>query len=370
MDILEPQSEGEITITEEQKSSGLKYVKLSIVLLFLLLLIGTLGFSIFSKKMITTVHLYQKQINSLIDEVGEVKEKNRLLAEVTKALEKEMASKEEDKEDMKPAAEEITEVENVQIPKNVVIEDTNLLDFLIVGHNMGLTDSIIIASVNELQKTVSFISIPRDLYIDGRKINEFYEFYGIEKLSEKVAKVTGITTEKYVVTDMGTFKKTVDLFGGIDVTVERDIYDYSYPDDSGYYEPYSIKKGDYHMNGEEALKYARSRKSTSDFDRSKRQQKILEAIREQIKKADYLNKMKDLVNIYTILLKDIKTNVDILEIVTYLRKFQDYKFETGNTLSTDNFLYSMISENNAYILLPEGGDYANVRGYIKDLVEK
>jgi len=122
-------------------------------------------------------------------------------------------------------------------------------------------------------------------------------------------------------------------------------------------------------NGEEALKYARSRKTTSDFDRSKRQQDILAAIRKQIKEGDYLNKIKDLMGIYTVLISDMETNIDILEIVTYLRKYQDYRFEIGNVLSNDNFLYSKINDNGAYILLPQTGNYKDIQMFVKELVE-
>ena len=352
-----------------------KVVKFSIVLVFLLLLISVLGFSIFSKDLIGNLQISKKQINSLIDEMGTVKEENRILSEVIEGLEGKVDGY---SENLKGSAEEESAEQSIeQPPQNKILylkggqfKDINELDFIIVGHHDGLTDTIILASINQKLETVSFLSVPRDLYIDGRKINEFYEFYGIEKLIEEVAKATGVQAEKYMVVDMDTFTKMIDLIGGIDVNVEKDIYDYSYPDDKGYSEPYSIQKGDYHMNGTEALKYARSRKSTSDFDRSERQQDIIEAVRKQIKEADYLNKVRDLVSIYTVLIKDLETNVDILETVTYLKKFQDYKFETGNVLSNENFLYSLINQSGAYILLPKDGDYENIKSFVKDLIEK
>jgi LCP family protein required for cell wall assembly len=391
MENFEEQFGEENILMETEKPSGkLKVVKLSIVLVFLLLLISVLGFGMFSKDLINEVQSSDKKINSLIDEVGEVKEKNRVLTEIVEKenpyyaqLAKNLQSLELEMQGHGSAEKVLAYTENIKEAAAMeqsakkealtvlpgVVQDIGVLDFLIVGHHDGLTDTIILASINSKLKTVSFISVPRDLYIDGRKINEFYTFHGVEKLAEEVAKVTGIQAEKYMVVDMDTFIKVVDLIGGIDVTVKKDITDYYFPDDKGYNAPYSIKEGQYHMTGEESLKYARSRKTTSDFDRSKRQQEILAAIRKQIKEGNYLKKVKDLMGIYTVLISDLETNIDILEVVTYLRKYQDYRFEIGNVLSNDNFLYSKINDGGAYILLPQTGNYKDIQAFVKELVE-
>ncbi|MBU1992805.1 MAG: LCP family protein [Patescibacteria group bacterium] len=359
---------------------SLKYVKFSIILGFLLLLIAVLSFGIFSKNLIKNVQESKKHINTLIDEVGEVKEKNMVItqkvSEGYKEIEKSLANLKtadsiELEENLKKAAEAEKEITKAVQTVNVrAVTDSNELDFLLVGHNYGLTDTIILASVNPKKETITMVSIPRDLYIGGRKINEYFEFYGIEKLVEEVAKVTGIKAEKYAVTDMKTFSKMIDLIGGVDITVAEDIYDPYFPNGVGYYQTYYVEKGDHHMDGTEALKYARSRKTTSDFDRNERQQQLLTAVKTKFIDSNYMENAKGLVDIYASIITDLETNIDVLESVTYLKKFQNYNFEIGNGLNTSNYLYPTFTEGGAYILLPKAGDFGEVKGYIEGLVQE
>jgi len=94
--------------------------------------------------------------------------------------------------------------------------------------------------------------------------------------------VTGLYPEKYVVIDMKSFEDLVDALGGIDVQVKKDLYDSMYPGPNYTYETLNIKAGNHHFDGVTALKYARSRKSTTDFDRAARQQEIIESLKTKI----------------------------------------------------------------------------------------
>jgi len=81
----------------------------------------------------------------------------------------------------------------------------------------------------------------------------------------------------------------VDLIGGIDVYVEEEISDPAYPDEAYGYDPFYLEAGWRHLNGEMALKYARTRHSAGgDFDRAKRQQQVIMAIFEQVTRLDLL----------------------------------------------------------------------------------
>ena len=74
----------------------------------------------------------------------------------------------------------------------------------------------------------------------------------------------------------------VDALGGIDIDVPRAINDPYFPDERLVgYAPFNVKAGPQKMDGATALKYSRSRKTTSDFDRSERQQLVIDAIKKK-----------------------------------------------------------------------------------------
>jgi LCP family protein required for cell wall assembly len=210
--------------------------------------------------------------------------------------------------------------------------------------------------------------VPRDLYINGRRINEYYHSYGVDTLERMVESVTGLTIDHYVQVDLQGFVEVVDLLGGLDIYVDENIYDGLYPNGKGGYDAYSITVGQYHMDGTEALKYARSRKSTSDFDRAARQQKIIAALRTKITQMDGVMEMKDLTSIFQTGITYTNTDLNLLDIVSNYYDYQDYDLSTGFVLTSSNYLYSMINESGAYILLPKTGNYDEIHQVISQLV--
>jgi LCP family protein required for cell wall assembly len=160
------------------------------------------------------------------------------------------------------------------------------------------TDTIIIVTVDKEYKTVGMMSIPRDLYlmipgVGEHRINEAnvygytmdYPGDGPALLKRTIEHNFGISTDYYIMIDFDGFKEIVDTLGGIDVNVPRALHDTMYPmpkpGDPHAYGTVHFDPGWQHMDGERALQYARSRMSTSDFDRADRQQRILLAIREK-----------------------------------------------------------------------------------------
>jgi LCP family protein required for cell wall assembly len=160
------------------------------------------------------------------------------------------------------------------------------------------TDTMIIVTVDPAYKTVGMMSIPRDLYLlipgmGERRINEAnglgyqydYPGGGPALLKRTIEHNFGIPIDYYIMIDFDGFKEIVDTLGGIDVNVPRELHDTMYPSpkpgDPHAYGTVHFDAGWQHMDGERALQYARSRMSTSDFDRADRQQRILLAIRDK-----------------------------------------------------------------------------------------
>lgn len=268
---------------------------------------------------------------------------------------------------------------------SLLSDEDGLTNFLILGiggknHDGGdLTDTIMIASLDQKNKHVSMVSIPRDIYIKDEtigssKINEVYyyakkhfndENAGLSFFTTKIEELTGTDIHYYLLADFKGFKDIIDIIGGVEINVENDIYDPYYPKDGTYfYETFSIKKGIQTLDGETALKYARSRKTTSDFDRSFRQQQIIYAIKEKAMSSDILFSNEKITEILNSLKSNVFTNIKVGEILTMGAIAKDYSHDniTHQLLHDDpNFcgglLYTppRIDFNGAFVLLPAGG---------------
>lgn len=253
------------------------------------------------------------------------------------------------------------------------LDQTNLddttFDLLLVGTHGSLTDTLLLASINQEKETVTLVSIPRDLFVHGRKINEYYYKYGAQKLQDIVGEVSGRTVDKYFVVDLKGFVTIVDLLGGVDITVEKAITDYSYPNGTGGYETFSVGAGAQHLDGVTALKYARSRHSTSDFDRAVRQQQIIQAVRAKLEAFDVFTNIDDAVALFQAAADAVSTDVDVFDGMNYWKRFHEFTVEQGNVLTTSNYLYSTISTGGQYILLPKTGDWQEIQEYIQGLVQ-
>jgi LCP family protein required for cell wall assembly len=192
------------------------------------------------------------------------------------------------------------------------------------------TDTIIIVTVDQTNNTVGMLSIPRDLQLEipgvkDDRINTAnvygysidYPGGGPALLKRTIEKSFGIPIDYYVMIDFQGFEAIVDTLGGIEVDVPRTLHDTQYPDPRPG-DPYAFKTvhfdtGPQVMNGSRALQYARSRMSTSDFDRAKRQQLILFAIREKALNLNILPKLPSLMATMGNMVKTDMTLDEMLE---------------------------------------------------------
>ncbi len=195
------------------------------------------------------------------------------------------------------------------------------------------TDTIIIVTVDPINKTAGMLSIPRDLQLpipgNGEdRINtanvwgEEYDYPGGgPALLKRTIEVNfDIPIDYYVMVNFQSFKQILDILGGVEVNVPKTLHDTQYPDPKPG-DPYAFKTihfdaGWQHMDGSRALEYSRSRMSTSDFDRAKRQQLVLVAIRD---KALNLNLLPKLPSLMATMANNIKTDMTTDEMVELAR---------------------------------------------------
>lgn len=260
------------------------------------------------------------------------------------------------------------------------------------GHEgADLTDSIMLASLNEDTKQVTLLSIPRDLYIaypggkGAGRINSLYDLWkrdkvGIQYLADKVSEITGQPIDHYMVIDFSGFRQIVDILWGIDVEVPNDLIDREYPDDNWGWEVFSVKKWLQKMNGTTALKYARSRHSTSDFDRSNRQQLIIKAIKEKALSLGYITNPVKLWDLYNAVISHLDTDMSVANMAAYGLTFRDVSSDKISIVSLTNecaslikcmpgsFLYSPSRDlfGGAAVIIPENAQ-ANKLSYYTDI---
>lgn len=267
----------------------------------------------------------------------------------------------------------------------------NHTNFLILGkggkqhEGANLTDTILVASLNDNEKTVSLLSIPRDLYVQdtivgSSKINAVYPYALLEYEDEekalnhtisKVEEILNLDIHYYFQIDFTGFIELIDALGGVTVNVDQAIYDPYYPKDgTPYTETFSIDAGIQELDGETALKYARSRKTTSDFDRSRRQQQILFAVKEKALETKIIFNKDKIRELLLTLDDNISTNVTSKEILTLGSMASDYKTDdiqrrviTDSLYQCGGFLFTPDRDlyGGQFVLTPIGGlDYLHI----------
>ena len=214
-----------------------------------------------------------------------------------------------------------------------------------------LTDTIILAKVNRINKTVSLLSLQRDLYVnypdkDGTwKLNSVYAHYfykenknekaGMAKLAEKIKDITGEDVDYYVNVDFSWFKQIIDTLGWVEIDVKESFTDTTYPNENWWYQTVSFKKWLQLMNWDQALKFSRSRHSTSDFDRSLRQQQVIQAVKNKLT-SNLLQETSPakIVELYNVFTKYLSTDIWVTDAISlaldlWLLK-ENYRYISSN----------------------------------------
>ena len=197
------------------------------------------------------------------------------------------------------------------------------------GHQWWyLSDTIIVASWNQELWAVTMISIPRDLYVKSTwyvwKINWLFArgynkeksvISGAQSLTEFLQEMMWLQIPYYAVIDFKWFKEVVDTIWWVELYVPYTIHDTTYPDENLGYETFHISAGLQVLDGDTALKYARSRHTTSDFSRSQRQQELIKAIIEKMLQKENLMNIDTLRELYDTYTRMVKTNISSKEMI-------------------------------------------------------
>ncbi len=149
---------------------------------------------------------------------------------------------------------------------------------------VGRTDTLMLMVADRATPKVALVSVPRDLWVPvpgygEERINAAFELGGSQTAKQTVSNVLGQPVDRYLLVGLQGVRDIVDAVGGVDITVDQPIHDDAYPTDDYGIVTVDIPAGRQHMDGETALRYARTRHQDSDFGRIARQQRVVSAVR-------------------------------------------------------------------------------------------
>lgn len=232
-----------------------------------------------------------------------------------------------------------------------------------------LTDTLILASINKTYNTVSMLSIPRDLYVaygnnSEWKINQIYALERIRAwddqkwiraLEDTISKITWESIDHYIAIDFKWFEEFINAIWWVEIDVPNTLVDNQFPDGNWWYRTLIIKKWTWLFDWETALKYARSRHSTSDFDRSLRQQQIISSIKDKLASGWFLSKLSKVKRFYEIFQKYVETDLGVVDIVNLYNEIGDYsKYDILSfNLNDSCFYWNPLCQKWWFLYVPE-----------------
>jgi LCP family protein required for cell wall assembly len=184
----------------------------------------------------------------------------------------------------------------------------------------------------------------------------------IKVLQSKITEITNINFDYYAEVDFAGFVKIVDKIGGVEVDVKEAIDDPYYPGPNYSYQRFTIQPGIQTLDGETALKYARSRHTTigGDLDRSRRQQQILGNLKDKVFSLNPILDSPTIISLFGITRETVKTDLSLMDIKSFYDTYKDSKdysltsLVVGNDLLKGNIKegYRQFGSNRGYILEP------------------
>lgn len=255
------------------------------------------------------------------------------------------------------------------------MNDPSSFNILLMGKHGSNVDTIIFANVNSNTRKVTLLSIPRDLWIDGRKINSYYGEFGLFQQVKTIESVIGYKIHKYILIDMYIFQEVIDLMDGVTVVLEEDLVDPTYKTcDNGICSTLYYEAGEHHLDGTQALRIARSRYSTSDYSRSARQQIILEGIQEKAQSLGF-GDANALLDIMTTVINSTETDISLDEAMRYYFRYQNFELNRGYVLSPANVLDAVpepvdyVTSHPIEVCLDENNPDTCTQGYALDTLQ-
>jgi LCP family protein required for cell wall assembly len=230
---------------------------------------------------------------------------------------------------------------------------------------MQRSDAIMLVRVDPQNERIALLSLPRDLIVDipgyvPQRINNAYLIgeasgppgTGMQLARTTVSNFLGIPVDYVVAIDFQGFIGLIDTLGGVEVNVEKELYDAQFPTmDYGYTVAHFVP-GRHHMDGVMALTYSRIRHPDSDFMRIRRQQAVMVGIGERLRQRGDLHNLLAADQITASLKGYVLTDMPQERILGLVWAFRNYDVNQVEHYAATFEMVSMGIGNDLYALVP------------------
>lgn len=253
------------------------------------------------------------------------------------------------------------------------------------GEGKLLSDAIVILSVKKDTGQVALISLPRDIYLriwcsgEKKKINFAYAQGGLDCAKKTISYLTDLYIDYAISVNFEALKETIDALGGISLYLERPFEESfqwaneGQPEDEHWFIKeidgqekwvFYLPQGENHLDGQTVLYYVRSRYSTNDFDRMRRQQQVLMAIKEKAFSLGVLTNPVKIYNLLDVLGKNARTDMNLTDMGNLINlasalDAKDIKKRIFD-ISPEGLLYHTFIDEE-YVLLPVGDNFEQIQ---------
>ena len=262
----------------------------------------------------------------------------------------------------------------IPFPVGMLSQPENQINILLLGSDIRpnttsfRTDTIILLTIDKNSGKTNLTSFPRDLYVyipgwTMQRINTAMAYGGYDTLGMTMAYNFGVYPDHFVMVNFSNFVEIINSLGGIEVEVGQD-----FSDQRTGFDWYQVKKGTVQMDGETALWYIRSRYTSSDIDRLRRAQEVIQAIGYRLLSFDVLKRAPQLYRIYKdsvttdIGLGDISTLLPAAKILVNTQEINRYAIGYGPVYDwTEPYSGAMLLLPNRYQIMPIMREALNVQ---------
>ncbi|MEM7534941.1 MAG: LCP family protein [Chloroflexota bacterium] len=247
---------------------------------------------------------------------------------------------------------------------------------------LTLTDTMLLLTLDLQSQTAGMLSFPRDLWVPipaydmTTKINLAYSIGeqrrypgGGEALAkETISNFIGREVHYFARVNFDGFIEMIDLIDGVEVIVPYTIEDFHYPTADFGVERFYIEAGTQHLDGETALKFARTRNVDNDYGRARRQQQIIRAVADKVLRADMIPKLVPKIpRAMLTMRKSFETDMPLATMFELASYFHQASMKEIRQLVLDSsYGTESFSDEGAWILIP---DRAKVRVALNEFFE-
>lgn len=280
-------------------------------------------------------------------------------------------------------------------------KDPNRMDILLLGmrgledpgEGKLLSDAMILLSIKKDTGQVALISLPRDIYLriwcsrEKKKLNFAYAQGGLDCAKKTVSYLTDLYIDYAVSVNFDALREIIDTLGGISLYLEEPFEEDFQWAKEGWEEDehwfikeidgeerwvFHLPQGENILDGQTTLYYVRSRYSTDDFDRMRRQQQVLMSIKEKALSLGVLANPVKIYNLLDILGKNIRTDAslsDIKDLINLISNLDTVNIKkTFFDISPEGLLYHTFI-NDEYVLLPVNDNFEGIQRACQDIFD-